>query len=181
MTFSEVSKRYAKALYELSKAQQKNDVVLAEIRALVQILKDDKVVADFVKSPLVSPENKTTAIKAAFSGKTSADVTNLLLLLASKNRLEIFSELVAAYEQISDQDHGVTRGTVRSASVLSADARKSIEATVAKATGKKVILNFVEDHSLLGGLVAQVGGWTFDDSLNSHLTRMSEDLNRRAN
>lgn len=181
MAFSEVSKRYAKALYELSKSKQKNDAVLLEIRSLAQILRADRVVADFVSSPLVSPENKMNVVKSAFSNQTSDDVTNLLLLLAQKNRLEIFADLVSAYEAISDEDHGVTRGTVRSASTLSAEARLSIETKVAQATGKKVILSFVEDKSLLGGLVAQVGGWTFDDSLNSHLTRISEDLNRRAN
>jgi F-type H+-transporting ATPase subunit delta len=87
--------------------------------------------------------------------------------------------MVSAFETISDEDHGVTRGNVRSAATLSPESRQQIEDTVTKVTKKKVILNFTEDPKLLGGMVAQVGGWTFDDSLETHLTRMSEDLNRR--
>jgi F-type H+-transporting ATPase subunit delta len=129
---------------------------------------------------LIAPDQKIAALKAALSGKLSQELTNTLILLAEKNRLEIFNELVSAFEAISDGDHGVTRGTVRSASPLSAEARQQIEDTVTKVTKKKVILNFTEDSKLLGGMVAQVGGWTFDDSLETHLTRMSEDLNRRS-
>jgi F-type H+-transporting ATPase subunit delta len=181
MRVSEVSKRYARALYELAKANQTSELVFSELRLLKALFDADPVINQFVNSPLVGPEQKLAAVKATFSGKTSSEITSTLQLLAEKNRLGIFSNLVASFEEISDADHGVTRGTVRSASALSPESRKKIEDTVTKVTGKKVILNFTEDKTLLGGMVAQVGGMTFDDSLDSHLTRMSEDLNRRAN
>jgi F-type H+-transporting ATPase subunit delta len=175
---SEVARRYARALYDLSKSAQNQDQVFSEIRTLRQVFSTDKVVGEFIASPVVGPDQKLAALKGALSGKVSQEVTNILMLLAEKNRLEIFSDLVSAFEEISDEDHGVTRGTVRSASPLSPEARKQIEDTVTSVTKKKVILNFTEDPTLLGGMIAQVGGWTFDDSLETHLTRMSEDLNR---
>ncbi len=177
---SEVSRRYARALYELARTAKNQDKVFAELRVLKQVFEGDQAIHEFVSSPLIAPDQKIAALKAALSGKLSPELTNTLILLAEKNRLDIFAEMVAAFEAISDEDHGVTRGTVRSASALSAEARQQIEDTVTKVTKKKVILNFTEDSKLLGGMVAQVGGWTFDDSLETHLTRMSEDLNRRS-
>lgn len=174
---SEVARRYARALYELSKADKIQEQVVAEIRTLKQVFEADPAVHEFVGSPLISPDNKMAALKA-LGGKCSPLVTNTLMLMAEKNRLNIFSEMVDAFQEISDADHGVTRGTVKSASPLSQEARKQIEDTVTSVTKKKVILNFSEDPSLLGGMIAQVGGWTFDDSLKTHLTRMGEDLNR---
>jgi len=176
---SEVSRRYARALYELSKQAKNQDKVFAELRVLRQVIEADAGISDFVSSPLIAPNQKVAALKGALSGKISDELINTLILLAEKNRLDIFSELVSAFEAISDEDHGVTRGAVRSATPLSAEARQQIEDTVTKVTKKKVILNFTEDAKLLGGMIAQVGGWTFDDSLETHLTRMSEDLNRR--
>jgi len=175
---SEVARRYARALYDLSKTAKNQDQVFSEIRTLKQVFSADKTVSEFISSPVVGRDHKLAALKGALTGKVSQEVTNILMLLAEKNRLEIFSDLVSAFEKISDEDHGVTRGTVRSASPLSPEARKQIEETVTSVTKKKVILNFTEDPSLLGGMIAQVGGWTFDDSLETHLTRMSEDLNR---
>lgn len=176
---SEVARRYAQALFELSASAKNQDQVFAELRTLKQVFTSDAAIQDFMSSPLNPPDQKIAALKGALSGKLSPEVTNTLLLLAEKARLGVFTQLVDAFEEISDASHGVTRGTVRSATPLSPEARKQIEETVTKVTKKKVILNFTEDPKLLGGMVAQVGGWTFDDSLETHLTRMSEELNRR--
>lgn len=177
---SEASRRYARALYELSVSAKNQEKVFAELRALKQAMTQDQAIEEFISSPVIPPDQKIAALKAALTGKISNEVSNTMILLAEKNRLNIFSDMVDAFEAISDESHGVTRGTVRSATPLSAEARKQIEDTVTKVTKKKVILNFTEDPKLLGGMVAQVGGWTFDDSLETHLTRMSEELNRRA-
>ena len=177
---SETARRYAKAFYELSKSAKNQDVVFSELRVLRDIFNGDPSILEFASSPVVSPDHKMAAIRAALSGKMTGEVFHGLLLLAEKNRLGIFSEIVEAFEAISDEDHGVSRGVVRSAATLSAEARKQIEETVSKVIKKKVILNFTEDPKLMGGMVAQVGGHTFDDSLETHLTRMSEELNRRS-
>lgn len=177
---SEASKRYAKAIYDIAKSNNSSDKMFAELTALANIIHSDVFISDFILSPIIAPEQKILAIKGALLGKVSQDIVNVLNLLAEKNRLNLFSEIVKAYELISDEAKGVTRGIVRSAAQLNADEKQRIEDTVTKVTKKQVILNFVEDKTLLGGMVAQVGGWTFDDSLDSHLTSLSENLNRRA-
>ena len=93
----------------------------------------------------------------------------------------MFKEISNAFEAIIDEERGFVRGLVRSAEVLSPEARTRTEEAIKKVINKKIILSFVKDPNLLGGMVAQVGGWTFDDSLESHLIRLGEDLNRRAN
>jgi len=175
---SEVSRRYAKALYQLAKESNKLDRIFSEIRTLGVVLTSDKVIIDFVSSPLLSSGQKQAAIRAALGANFCEEVINLALLLVDKGRLDIFSHLVESFEEMNDRDHGVTRGVVRSASPLGAESRKQVEEIVTAVTKNKVILNFTEDPQLLGGMVAQVGGWTFDDSLETHLTRMSEELNR---
>ena len=67
---------------------------------------------------------------------------------------------------------------MRSATVLAPEERKQIETLVSRATKKQVILSYKEDPSLVGGLVAEVGSFTFDDSLISHLKRINEQLTR---
>jgi F-type H+-transporting ATPase subunit delta len=175
---SEVARRYARAFYELAKAENSADKVFAELRVLKQAF-SEPAIKEFLISPVVDGDKKAEALKTALGGKASQSLQNGVMLLAAKNRLGLFFDIVDAFEAISDADHGVTRGTVRSAKALNPEARSKIEATVNKVTGQKVILNFTEDADLLGGMMAQVGGWTFDDSLETHLTRMSEDLNRR--
>lgn len=178
---SQVSRRYAKALYELSVSKNTTTKIFDQIRVLKAAFQLEPEITSFIVNPLVSPDNKLKALKAALDGKIDGDLMSFLSLLAEKNRLGSFMEITEAFEEISDEANGVTRGTVRSATALSAESRKQIEDTVKKVTKRNVILTFKEDSSLYGGTIAQVGGWTFDDSLASHLRRMNEDLNRRTN
>lgn len=173
--------RYARALYTLAKDKNEQDAVFAQMRVINEAFHSDKDVAGFLFSPVIRPAEKVQALaKVASTLGLSEAMSNFLLLLAKKNRLGVFKEILTAYEHITDEAHGVTRGTVRSATVLAPEERKRIETLVGRATKKQVILTYKEDPSLLGGLVAEVGSYTFDDSLTSHLKRINEQLTRSA-
>jgi F-type H+-transporting ATPase subunit delta len=182
MKVREVSKRYAKALLAVTKQKGTHQKALAELTAVAQAFETDKTVKEYFENPTISPDQKASAIKAALGGKGLSDeVVNTLLLLAEKARLDILPEMVQAFRDALDAEDGVTRGTVRSAKPLSQEAQKDLENKIHKVLNKKIILTFQEDPKLLGGVVAQVGGWTFDDSIETHLNKLNEELNRRAN
>jgi F-type H+-transporting ATPase subunit delta len=172
---SEVAKRYAKALYEFSESEKKSDSVLNEVRALGESLVGQPEIKSYLNSPIVSHADKAKVL-TSLKSKMSPAVDQLLTLLNEKDRLGFMGEIAEAFETLIDAKNGVTRGIVRSASTLDPEQRKNIEETVRKVTGKQVILKFDVDPTLLGGLVAKVAGWTFDDSLNTHLTSLKEGL-----
>jgi F-type H+-transporting ATPase subunit delta len=176
-----VAARYARALFNLAKEKNEQDSIFAQMRVIDDALSLEKDIMEFVHSPLIRPADKEKAV-SGLTGKVrlSDTLKNFLLLLAKKNRLDLFPEVMNSYQQINDESHGVTRGTVRSAHPLAPEERARIERLVGKATKKQVILTYKEDPSLLGGLVAEVGSFTFDDSLSAHLTRINEQLNRSA-
>lgn len=172
--------RYSKALFELAKETNEQDKIFSEIRALADVLDKNPELKSFLTSPLVKADKKESALQAALENSGLSEKTkNFLYLLASNNRLGIFSEIVSAFQLEADESHGVTRGQVNSATVLNSSEREAVEKTVSQITGKRVILSYHEDPSLIGGVVAKVGSFTFDDSLSSHLTRLKEEINRR--
>ena len=127
------------------------------------------------------PEQKEAALKAALADSgASTEAYLLLMTLAKKERLAWFSEIVQAFQSRIDDVNGVGRGAVRSSVVLAPQDRMQIESIVEKVLKKKVILSYKIDPALIGGLVAQVGSYTFDDSIDSHLKRMTEELKRKA-
>ncbi len=182
MKISEASKRYAKALLSLAKPNNKTHSYLAQIEKVNEILKSNSDFTEFLSSPVISNENKLVVIKSAFSDKgLDQDVENAICLLVENGRAAQFSEFVAAFTNEIDVEDGVTRGTVRSAKALRADYKKELEQRIAQLLKKKIILDYQEDLQLIGGVVANVGGWTFDDSVDTHLKKLNEELNRRAN
>jgi F-type H+-transporting ATPase subunit delta len=182
MRVSEVSQRYAKALLAATKAKGTQGKAFAELQVLGQSFTQDQAVKAYFENPTVPSEQKMNAVKAAITGKNlSEEVVSTVLLLTEKNRLSQLADVVVAYQGLMDIEGGVTRGTVRSAQPLADDAKKDIEAKIAKVLNKKIILTYSQDPKLLGGVIAQVDGWTFDDSVETHLKKLNEELNRRAN
>ena len=56
--------------------------------------------------------------------------------------------------------------------------RNSIEKVIEKKIQKKVIFEYKESDHLLGGVVAEVGHLTFDNTLKTQLNRLKEGLSR---
>lgn len=178
MKQEEIARRYVKAVFELVADARARENILNELRQLQAIFKD-KEIFEFINSPIVSPDKKLETIRKPLEGKGLSETTeNLILLLAKKNRLYFFNEVVSVFQEELDRHNGVVRGIVRSAITLDADERKKIEFKVGEYLKKNVILDFTIDPKLVGGLVARVGSYTFDDSLSSYLKRLKENLNR---
>lgn len=179
MRNQQLASRYARAIYGLAKETGAQDSVFEQMRVMETAFSLDPAIAAFMSSPLIRPADKVKALEATVTAVNLAEpLKKFILLLAKKNRLPIFPDVLNAYQAIADEAHGVTRGVVRSATVLAPEERQRISELVSKATKKQVILTYKEDPALVGGLVAQVGSLTFDDALNSHLIRINEQLTR---
>jgi len=178
MKNSEIARRYVRAVIELVPDIEKQENLLNELRAIEHIF-CEKEIAAFIASPVNQSSEKEVALKSALGGQgLSEEALNLILLLAHKGRLGLYSYVVQAYQSEMDRLHGCVRGVVKSAATLDEGQRKSVERNVGMFLKKQVILNYEMDPSLMGGLIAQVGSHTFDDSLKSHLRRLKENLNR---
>ena len=176
----ELAKRYAKALFELAIENRSQEKVFSDLGALNAIFAKEKETHEFLVSPMVTPSQKETVLKQVLEDKNvSKEVIETILLLARNERLNVFGDLVHAFEKEIDASNGVIRGKVRSAAVLETEERSRIEQTVEKFLKKKVIMTYVVDPAVIGGLVAQVGSYTFDDSISAHLTRINEELKSR--
>lgn len=182
MSVSEISRRYAKALLGLGKQKGTHHQVMEEMQVIRQILAKNPEATAFFENPVITPQQKSEVIKKSFEGKgLSEDVMNLLLVLAENQRLSQIGEIAEALQLATDDEEGITRGIVRAAKPLAPDAQKELEQRISTTLKRKVVLKFQEDPKILGGLIAQVGGWTFDDSLETHLKKLNEELNRSAN
>ncbi len=179
--YSQASFRYAKALHQVSAEKNSGPKVLDALRALGKAVQS--LGAEFTEaaSPVIAITDKQKIFVEALKDQgLPEEVLSLLGLLIDKKRLELLPEIVAAFQDYSDQLNEVARGTVASTTSLGPDERTRIEELISKVTKKKAILEYKNSPELIGGLIAQVGGYTFDDSLDTQLTLLSEHLKRRS-
>ena len=176
MSLVEISKRYAKALFAVSKESNSHQQTLANLLAISEAAGSPEALS-FFRDPQVDSFKKAEAIvKTMEKVGVSENVKNFVKLIMEKNRYEILSGVAKAYEQLIDLDSGITKGYVYSAKPLGADIIASLETKISSILKKKIVLNFKEDPKVIGGVVAKVGGWTFDDSLDLHLNKLRDEL-----
>ena len=181
MKRSVIASRYVRAMFELVIEGRQLELTLNELRQVLAIFAD-KEISIFIVSPVVAAAQKLEAISVALDNKGLSELSkNLLLLLAKRNRLMLLAEVVEVFQLELDKSNGVVRGDVRSAVILDPEERKQIESKVGSFFKKDVILNYSTEPKLVGGLVASVGSFTFDDSISSYLKRLNENLNRGVN
>ena len=176
---SELAKRYASALVQTT--QGKGPDVLNQLRIVEAALESDPVVAKFIVSELISGDEKRRVLEIALSKLPLLDeVKGLAYVMAENQRLGEWPSVVLAYEKSTDEENGIVRGVVRSTSPLGPEQRQVLEKKITQVTGKRVILEFNVDPDVLGGLVAEVGSLRFDDSLQTQLRLLNEELKKKA-
>ncbi len=174
-----LARRYANALFLTAKENNEEEVVYNELKVFADAFNETEI-TEFFANPVNSLSSQVAVIKKLTDGlKMSETLKNFIHLLSEKNRVQLVAEIIESYQNLIDEKNGVTRGEVISSHMLTPQEREKIEDIVSKKTKKRVILTYKEDANLLGGLIAKVGGYTFDDTLTMHLGRLNEDLRRR--
>ena len=179
MVSKEIAKRYSQAVFEASKDLDQTDLVYNELKEIKKIFEEPGL-KQFFSNPTNDQKFKQQCVQTITEKyKVSNCTKSLLLLLAEKNRTQIIPDICDEFQNYIDKENGVIRGKVVSSTTLSPEEREKIEAIVSEKTKKRVILNYIEDSKLIGGMCAYVDGYTFDDTLSMHLNKLNEDLKRR--
>lgn len=176
MSKIDLSKKYAKALFAICKESGSVAKMHDQLKEINKILCEPDV-ARFLKDPNTPVQNKKEAIARAL--KTSGvapELASFVGLLIERKRTSLLSEIVNVFESTVDSDGGLTRGIVKSAKPLTKESIEALEAKISNILNRKIVLTAKEEPAMIAGVVAKVGGWTFDDSLDTHLKKLNEKL-----
>jgi F-type H+-transporting ATPase subunit delta len=169
--------RYARALFDV--AQKESDVtkVQQDLTAVVSTVAENAELARVLASHTV-PELARRNIIVSIGEKlgVAVPVGKLLGLLAERRRLELLPDIAAVYAERLLAHRNVLQAEVSTAAPLSAEATRSLEASLSSVTGKQVTMRVSVDPTLLGGVVARVGSTVYDGSVRTQLKKMRDQL-----
>jgi F-type H+-transporting ATPase subunit delta len=173
---SRVAKRYARALLGLAGDQRQLETWGAELERLARVIEVPGIDSAFA-SPEVSMAAKIQAL-ATITQKLelSFPVRSFTAVVARHGRIPELPAVAEAYGMMLDELMGRTRATlVFAAQPSDADIRR-VTSRLEQIVRKKIIPTIKIDQSLLGGVIAEVEGKTYDGSLNSRLTEAQQRL-----
>lgn len=177
MITGSVARRYAQALFELSKERGTLEADYESLKVLSVGLQADAEARAWLSNPTV-PRSARRDAMAALGKRINASETlsNFLQLLADRDRADHLPGIFAAFENYRNQAAGRVRVEVRSAAPLSDDEAKRLAAALRVRLGKSVELALEVDATLLGGLWVRVGSQLMDNTVKTQLQRFQDTL-----
>jgi F-type H+-transporting ATPase subunit delta len=178
MTNRTAATRYARALLDVAVQENADlDQVERELASIVDLFAQHKMLSQVLLNPVVPVPRKRAAMDALTArGRLLPMVAKLLGLLAERDRLVLLPELLAAYRDRLLDYRNVVRAEVTTTVPLRDDQVKTIEANLARASGRTVSLSAKVDPSIIGGVVTRIGSTIYDGSVTRQLQRMKEKL-----
>ena len=178
MTNRTAATRYARALLDVARKEQADlSAIETELAGFASLMAGHEALGKVLLSPAVPAPKKRDAVAAlAAHASVSPIVSKLLVLLAERDRLVLLPDLLEMYRQHLLDLRNVVRASVTTAEPMAAERAASIEKTLAKATGRTVLMTAHVDPSIVGGVVARVGGTVFDASVTHQLQRLKQRL-----
>ncbi|MEW6349999.1 MAG: ATP synthase F1 subunit delta [Thermodesulfobacteriota bacterium] len=172
-----LAKRYAKALVAIG---QENNALASygtSLSALLEVTEASKEFKEVLINPVFTKEDKREIARGIMEKMgTDPIVRNFVSLLIDRKRIDQLPGIVKAFQQYLDDISGIRRGTIISATALSADEIGKVTDALSRISGTKVLATAEVDPSLIGGLVAKVGDQVFDGTIRTQLNQLKESL-----
>jgi F-type H+-transporting ATPase subunit delta len=176
-----IAKRYSRALFNLAQEQKAVEQYGTELDGFCQILQDMPDLDSALRNPLYPEAIKKTLIEKVMSQlELSPIMKSFLRLLVEKRRMHHLPEIAEYYHRLIDDYSNIARAKVKAAVRLVGNEIQEIAAALERKIGKKIVVEFEQDPSLIGGVLAQVGDVVLDGSVKRQLLNFKESLKRGA-
>jgi F-type H+-transporting ATPase subunit delta len=167
---------YAQAMLDLANESKNAESIGQELRALRQIVESDVKFGQVLADPAIGGEERGQLLHRVFDGRVSALIQKFLGLLNEKGRLNILSEIAAAFADLLDQQQGNIEVDVTVAHKLGDDQLESVRKAVSDALKRKAVVKQDIDESIIGGIVLRVQDQLIDGSVRAQLAAMRQKL-----
>ena len=174
-----LARRYARALIDLAQEQGVVAEVGQDLAKIAEVFSENQDLANVFSDPTVSTQNKGEVLKEVLEKSNIQELTlKFLQVLLEKHRILGMKEINQAYTEYADEIANRVRAKVVTATPLSKEEEKKVQTALARMSGKEVVVELEVDESLLGGMVAYMGGQVYDGSLSNQLHQIRENLRK---
>jgi F-type H+-transporting ATPase subunit delta len=174
-----VSRRYAKALLLIGKADGGAEAYRKELAGVSDLIFGNKALEQAISNPLYETAARKKVLQTVIDRlELSKVMRSFLLLLFDKGRIGVLSSINDFYQRMADELKGMVRASLISATKLSSDSVEKIRSTLSKKTGKEIVLEVEQDTGLIGGVITRIGDLVLDGSIKTQLLNMRESLKR---
>ncbi|HET9477994.1 MAG TPA: ATP synthase F1 subunit delta [Pyrinomonadaceae bacterium] len=177
MSLQTIARRYASALADVVIERGEEREVLKEVEFWASMIDSNPQLKEVFANPTVAYDRKRSVLEELISRTRVRETTaSFLRVLLRNQRLAQLPEVAERFSRILDERGGVVAAEITTARPIPEELKKTLQDTLASATGRTVRLTFATDEAIIGGLVARIGSTIFDGSVENHLERLAEGM-----
>jgi len=180
VTAGTAASRYARALFDVV-LKEGGDAQVEKAQGEIQQFAElfaNEALAHVFRNPAI-PVSKKKALAGALverAGQVTPPLAKLIVILAEKDRLTLLPGIARTYVDRVMDHLKIVRGEVTTAIPLASETLRVLEQGLAKATGRKVVLEARVDPAIIGGVVTRLGSTVYDGSVTTQLLKMKQSL-----
>ncbi len=166
--------RYAQAVFGIALEREELDRWQSDLRKIAGLGEDAELTA-LIESPRIRFGDKVKLLSRVV-GDISPLALNLVCLLVARGRFGMAADIADEYQRLLDSHRGIERAEVITAVPIDDEDKLKLEKSLSDAVGKKVVIKPEVDASLIGGVVARIGGKLLDGSTRSRLESLKREI-----
>ncbi len=168
------AKRYSQAVFEIALERNELDRWQSDLRKIAS-LREDTTFTAFLESPRFHVDDKARLLSERL-GDINPLALNLVCLLVTRGRLSMVGDIADEYQRLLDSYRGIEQAEITTAIPLDDEDKLRLEEHLGAIVGKKVVLKPEVDSSLIGGIIARIGGKLLDGSTRNQLMTLKRAL-----
>ena|SRR5688572_1617504 len=173
--------RYARALLDITINESDPLAAEQDLAGFVDAVRTHPELQRMLANPVISASNKRAVVQQMLDrSQPAAPVAKLLLLLASRGRLELVADILAVYRERLMEHRQIVQAEVTTASPLPAERISDLQQRLSRITGRTVAMTARVDQAIIGGVVTRVGSTVYDGSVATQLAKVRERLSERS-
>jgi F-type H+-transporting ATPase subunit delta len=174
-----LSKRYAKALFNLGQQDGLYVTYGRELDEFVKVYKANRDFSHAISSPVFATDARKKILNAVMNKiGFSSMVRNLLNLLLERTRIKYIESINEYYSRLTDEVSNISHAEIITAMPLKAKTLDSVVKTFEALISKSIRAEVVEDPDIIGGIIVKIGDTLWDGSIRAQIEGLRESFKR---
>ena len=164
-----LAREYGDGLYALCEEEHISKDVLEELLMLSRLFREQPDFIRLLGNMSLSKQERVQIIDQVLRSQIHPYLLNFLKILCERNALNEYEGCLSAFKTLYNQAHGIVEATVTTAVPLDDEQRARMTQKLSTMTEKLVVLNEKVDESLIGGVLLEMNGQRYDNTLKNRL------------
>ena len=177
---TELSREYGEGLYFLCVEENLAQQALEELTALKALFRENPDFCRLVSNHSLSKQERVSILDKALRGQVHLYVLNFLKILCERGIISEFEGCVEAYRTFYNRDNRVVEAVATTSVPLSDEQRAQLLEKLQTMTGKQIQLIEKVDPAVVGGVLLEMEGKRYDNTLRHRLSQMRQVLTSEA-